>query len=1179
MISVLYVDDERAFLDLGKIFLERNGELFLESAQSGKEALEKLRSNSYDAIVSDYQMPELDGIELLKEVRQSYDYIPFILFTGKGREEIVIEAINHGADFYLQKGGSPTAQFAELEHQIKKAVERKRAQDALEESEEKFRSLVENSLEGIIIIDMAGKILFLNRAVGVIIGGTQYKDLVGNCNILSFLHPQSYPAAIRDLVKVAAGTDTYLVTYRAKIPSGEDKWIECIGKKITYGRSPAILLSLREITDKKHTEDRLSRINETLLNLGRDHQENISVLTNLTGELLKADCVLYNRLHERLLCTLAHWNAPPDLKTQDTPEGHICFDVIRGKGSGPLVVLNLQKSNYAKTDPNVAAYGLKTYIGHPVSYGGITRGSLCAVYTHDIKPTPQDMRIIGILSTAIAQEEERSESENALDSLVLETTGVRGQEFFNAAVRWVCNYTGADIAMISELGPDNIARPLAMVSDGQPVSEYEYLLEGTPCEDIFHKGFCHYPDNVAALFPRAADLVKFDVRGYAGIPMLNKEGSVVGVICVLSHGELNLPPLTNTIMDLLSLRTSAELERWRFEQEMQQSEEKYRELAELLPQIVFETDTDLNVTYGNRIALTSLGATPEDLACGINSLSFIEPSQHSYLLENIKKIVEGRPRESHEYTAVRKDGSTFPVIINAAPMYKDGKLTGFRGVVTDITQIRNAEVNLRSAYDKLSDTEEKLRQQFEELARKEQDLRESEQRFSLFMNHLPAAAFIKNANGLLIFGNSYLSDIFGWEASTGKSTYDLLPREVAEAMVKDDKRALAEGTLTTLENITDTKGRERLFRTSKFAIPGTEGENLLAGISIDITELKHAEDALRESEEKYRTIFENMQDMFYRADLEGRLTMISPKAPLIAGYTDPWALIGIDIAEAIYVNPADRGKLLETLARDGLVTGYPIVLKAGDGTPRFFLGNSQFYHDSNGKVLGIEGVLHDVTDLKRVEDALRQVNRQLNLLTAITRHDILNKIMVLVGSLEIAHQISSDPQVNAYLKKMDSAVREIQSQIEFTGVYQDLGIQEPRWQDLHEIISRLEVPSQITLNVELDGEEIFADFMLEKVFYNLLDNTVRHCPNGSAIKLSSLESSGTLTILWEDDGIGISPEEKEKIFERGYGKNSGFGLFLAREILSITGITINETGEPGKEARFEILVPPGLYRK
>ncbi|MDD1687084.1 response regulator [Methanoregula sp.] len=131
MISVLYVDDESILLEIAKIYLERTGQFQVDTLVSAPAALERMKTRRYDVIISDYQMPEMDGIEFLKKIRATWPTLPVIIFTGRGREEVVIEALNAGADHYLQKGGGPKSQFAELVHMITRSVERRQASETI----------------------------------------------------------------------------------------------------------------------------------------------------------------------------------------------------------------------------------------------------------------------------------------------------------------------------------------------------------------------------------------------------------------------------------------------------------------------------------------------------------------------------------------------------------------------------------------------------------------------------------------------------------------------------------------------------------------------------------------------------------------------------------------------------------------------------------------------------------------------------------------------------------------------------------------------------------------------------------------------------------------------------------------------------------------------------------------
>jgi signal transduction histidine kinase len=220
----------------------------------------------------------------------------------------------------------------------------------------------------------------------------------------------------------------------------------------------------------------------------------------------------------------------------------------------------------------------------------------------------------------------------------------------------------------------------------------------------------------------------------------------------------------------------------------------------------------------------------------------------------------------------------------------------------------------------------------------------------------------------------------------------------------------------------------------------------------------------------------------------------------------------------------------------------------------------------------------DITDRKKAEESLYKANRQINLLTGITRHDILNNVSAILSMLDLVSLKVTDDSVRDYIRKIETATTTIQTQIESTRIYESLGSHEPQWQDLDRIIPRICVPETITLKTRVQEIAVFADLMLDKVFFNLLDNSARHGEKVTEISLSYEQPGNDLTIVWEDNGIGIGPADKEKIFEQAYGKNTGLGLYLVRDILSLTGISIHETGVEGKGARFEIIVPEGGYR-
>lgn len=178
-INVLYVDDDVYLHEPFKIFLELTGGMSVTAVSSPLKAISLLDGAAYDAIVSDYQMPEMDGITFLKTIRGRGNDLPFVLFTGRGREEVVIEALNEGADHYLQKGGDPQSQFAMLVHMLRLSVETRRQRQALNVLRKRLESFINNTSDAISIFDADGKVLTVNPAFERMYGWTA-GELSGN---------------------------------------------------------------------------------------------------------------------------------------------------------------------------------------------------------------------------------------------------------------------------------------------------------------------------------------------------------------------------------------------------------------------------------------------------------------------------------------------------------------------------------------------------------------------------------------------------------------------------------------------------------------------------------------------------------------------------------------------------------------------------------------------------------------------------------------------------------------------------------------------------------------------------------------------------------------------------------------------------------------------------------------
>ncbi len=393
----------------------------------------------------------------------------------------------------------------------------------------------------------------------------------------------------------------------------------------------------------------------------------------------------------------------------------------------------------------------------------------------------------------------------------------------------------------------------------------------------------------------------------------------------------------------------------------------------------------------------------------------------------------------------------------------------------------------------------------------------------------------------------------------------------------DEKRNLREYQ-SVGRDITEVMDRELELQQKNMELQASY-EQLAATeeeIRQQLDEIITTQTALRQSEQRYQAVIENQSEFICRFRPDGTHILVNDAYARYFGKTRH-QLLGEDFSPDIHPEDSEKvSRFFASLTREHPIGTIEHRIIMPDGEVRWQQWNDRAIFDEYGNIKEFQSVGRDITEKKTMEETLRLTNNKLHLLSSITRHDILNKIMIAQGYLDLTREIDARTSISKYLDKVTDAVSAIEGQIIFTREYEQLGISEPVWIPIWSTIGK---DHDHGLEISYDGAKarILADPMIQKVFSNLIDNTLRHGEGADQIQIRCRETESGLTITYEDNGPGIPHEEKKRIFNRGVGKNTGYGLFLVQEILTITRISITENGEPGKGARFEMLVPKEGY--
>ena len=601
--------------------------------------------------------------------------------------------------------------------------------------------------------------------------------------------------------------------------------------------------------------------------------------------------------------------------------------------------------------------------------------------------------------------------------------------------------------------------------------------------------------------------------------------------------------------------------RIRAEDALKESEEFNRGLVENMPNLVVVYDYDRKIRYVNPAATMLLGYSVEEME-GTDIMTYVNPPQHAEIAAATKERFSSDTGKSLEIDLITKAGQHLTVISKGAPLNFRNK-PAVLVLLADITDRKRAEETLQH----LTEFQESV------------------------ITNARVWLSVLNLTGTILMWNTAAEEISGYRSEEVVNKNEiwkmLYPDKVYRKQITDiitriiSQKKYLENFETTIRS---KQGNEKVISWNTKGIPDAVGRisNYIV-IGVDVTDRQLAKEALLETNAYLNNLFNYANAPIITWDFGFHITRFNHAFEDLTGRSEeevlgkPLDLLFPDdsrTASMTLIQKAFTGERWETVE-------IPILTK--DGTIRTVIWNSANILDPRGRTISTIAQGNDITERKQAEAALRQANKQLNLLSSITRHDILNQLMALKWYLYLSNTMIDNPtKLAGYIQKEEQAANAIERQITFTKDYEELGVAAPEWQNVNASIKTAvaSLPMRdVRVEVDPKNPAIFADRLFEKVFYNLIDNALRYGgADMKTIRVSSQEIDTGLKIVCEDDGVGISDEDKKKLFTRGFGKNTGLGLFLSQEILAITGITIIENGTPGKGARFEITVPKGGWR-
>ncbi|NVO09777.1 MAG: PAS domain S-box protein [Bacteroidales bacterium] len=651
-----------------------------------------------------------------------------------------------------------------------------------------------------------------------------------------------------------------------------------------------------------------------------------------------------------------------------------------------------------------------------------------------------------------------------------------------------------------------------------------------------------------------------------------------GTICNLLLREKSIL-LPNGQRGILSVYNDI-TERKRAEEALLKSEERFKQLAEIFPEVIFECNIQGKVTYTNEKGYKKLGYLEDDLAKGINIINLIVPEDRKRVMAQLQKRIEKTTNEYTEFKPLCRDGSSFHAIAFSAPIIQNHEVVGIRGFMLDITE----------------------RKQFEE------KIKESEQRYRTLFETSPTGIILLDENGIILEANDIITKhtLYSQEELVGSDVRIFVSPDDSYVVDENIKRILAGETLAKEVVNRRKDGTFCDFSLREKAVMLPNGQRGILSLYNDITERKLVEKKLQESEEQFKNLAELIPQPIWETDLDANFTYTNHAGRDLFGYNQKDLEKGLNILALIASEDRQRilenffGKLEGKQFEDHEYTG----LKK-DGTKFPILVYSSTIQ-RNGKQAGIRGILVDITELKQAETEIKLINEELSKINAekdkffsIIAHDLKSHFNAIVSFSQIlARQVieRNFDEIEDYSKiivqSSHNAMELLKNLMEWSQSQTGRMNFNPERFDMNDLINEItfffnDVSGQksitITKNVNTT-EPVYADkAMISTILRNLISNALKFTPQKGKVTISAKQvEKSMIEVSVKDTGIGMNPEMIENLFRldvntsrlRTDGEfSTGLGLHLCDEFVEKHGGTIFVTSEEGKGSEFKFTLP------